>query len=464
MGTIPDENDARRVDRSDRGEAPASGASDAGSRDCVPAVRAALEDLLAARLPERIPETGCEGEALALARTVNRLIGFVQEIGLFVAPLSRGELSAPMPSPDNFMAAPFKELHSRLGELTRQAQQIARGDYSQRVSDMGDFSAALNGMVGLLREREESLKAEIDGRAQAEEELQRERDLLVRGPVITVRWDVDDAGTVQYVSPNVTSLGYSAEEFVSGRRTYASIMHPEDYPWVVEDGNARAQSGLDGWTHEYRLMDSEGDVRWVRDYTHAVRDGEGAVVCYEGYIIDITPQKTAEAALRRREEQLRMLSLTDDLTGLYNRRGLFALGEHMMRTARRHKTGLAVLFVDLDELKAINDRYGHRRGDDALREMAALLKKSIRESDVLARAGGDEFVVVAEDGGGTAADLAQRLQRRLAAANAGGERPFQLQASTGIVYWPYTEKATLHELIERADARMYEDKAARKQS
>jgi diguanylate cyclase (GGDEF)-like protein len=187
------------------------------------------------------------------------------------------------------------------------------------------------------------------------------------------------------------------------------------------------------------------------------------VACYEGYIIDITPQKTAEAALRRREEQLRMLSLTDDLTRLYNRRGLFALGEHMMRTARRHKSGLGVLFLDLDRLKEINDRYGHRRGDEALRETAALLQKSIRESDVLARAGGDEFVVVAEDDGTTAVDLAQRVHRRLAAANAGGERPFKLQASSGVVFWPHTEKATLHELIERADARMHEEKRARKQ-
>ena len=434
-----------------------------GRIDRLPEVRAALEDLLAARLPERVPETGCDGDTLALVRTVNHLVDFMQEIGQFVVPLAKGDLSAPMPSRDNHLAAPFKELHSRLRELTWQAQQIARGDYSQRVDYMGDFSEAFNSMVELLEEREESLKAEISGRALAEQELQLERDLLVRGPVITIRWDIDDEGTVQYVSPNVNSLGYSAEEFVSGQRTYGSIVHPDDYAWLVDDGNSRAGSGLDSWTQEYRLVDSSGETRWIRDFTHAVRDAAGAVVCYEGYVIDITPQKTAEAALRRREEQLRMLSLTDDLTGLYNRRGLFALGEHMMRTARRHTTGIGVLFLDLDGLKEINDRYGHRRGDDALRETAALLQKSIRESDVLARAGGDEFVVVAEDDGSVAADLEQRLHRRLAAANVGGERPFPLRASTGVVYWKHTEKATLHELIERADARMYEDKRARKQ-
>jgi diguanylate cyclase (GGDEF)-like protein/PAS domain S-box-containing protein len=433
-------------------EAPASGG------------RAALEDLLAGRLPERVLETGCEGERLELARTVNRLIEVMREISLFLLPLSRGELSAPMPSRDNHLAAPFKELHSRLRELTRQAQQIARGDYSQRVDYMGDFSAAFNSMVELLEEREQSLKAEITGRRQAEQELQRERDLLVRGPVITIRWDVDDEGTVQYVSPNVTSLGYTDQEFLSGRRTYGSIVHPDDYAWLIDDGNTRARGGLDSWTQEYRLIDNAGETRWIRDFTHAVRDADGAVVCYEGYIIDITPQKTAEVALRRREEQLRMLSLTDDLTGLYNRRGLFALGEHMMRTARRRKTGLGGIFLDLDGLKQINDRYGHGRGDDALRETAALLRKSIRESDVVARAGGDEFVIVAEDDGNAANDLAERVHRRLAAANASGERPFPILANTGVVYWPHAEEAALHELVERADARMYENKRTRKQS
>jgi diguanylate cyclase (GGDEF)-like protein/PAS domain S-box-containing protein len=319
-------------------------------------------------------------------------------------------------------------------------------------------------MVELLEEREQSLKAEITGRRQAEQELQRERDLLVRGPVITIRWDVDDEGTVQYVSPNVTSLGYTDQEFLSGRRTYGSIVHPDDYAWLIDDGNTRARGGLDSWTQEYRLIDNAGETRWIRDFTHAVRDADGAVVCYEGYIIDITPQKTAEVALRRREEQLRMLSLTDDLTGLYNRRGLFALGEHMMRTARRRKTGLGVIFLDLDGLKQINDRYGHGRGDDALRETAALLRKSIRESDVVARAGGDEFVIVAEDDGNAANDLAERVHRRLAAANASGERPFPILANTGVVYWPHAEEAALHELVERADARMYENKRTRKQS
>jgi len=299
-------------------------------RDVTDAVGVVLDDLLAARTPKRIAESSLPEEALPLVHAVNRLVGFMEELAVLVLPLAHGDISAPMPSPDNAMAAPFVELQGHLSRLTWQAGEIARGDYSQRVDFMGDFSHAFNSMVQQLAEREQRLKAEIERRHDAEETLQRERDLLIAGPVVTFRWDIGDEGTVQYVSPNISLYGYSAEELLSGRRTYDSMIHPDDLAWVVEEGNEKARSGLETWAQEYRLVDAAGETRWIRDYTHAVRGAEGAVTAYEGYIIDITAQKRAEIELRRREEQLRMLSLTDELTGLYNRRGLFALGEHMI--------------------------------------------------------------------------------------------------------------------------------------
>jgi diguanylate cyclase (GGDEF)-like protein/PAS domain S-box-containing protein len=283
--------------------------------------------------------------------------------------------------------------------------------------------------------------------------LQRERDLLVAGPLVTFRWDIDDQGTVQYVSPNVSVFGYSADEFVGGGRTYDSMIHPDDRAWVTDDGNEKACSGLETWTQEYRLLDAAGEIRWIRDYTHAVRSAKGAVTAYEGYIIDVTAQKRAEMELRRREEQLRMLSLTDELTGLYNRRGLYALGEHLMRSARRHKAGLGVILLDLVDLAAINERLGHSHGDQALCDLADVLTACIGESDVLARAGGDEFVVLVEDEAPAAAALAERIRRRIAAGNTKNQRPYKLAASPGLVFWPAGEAATLQGLIERAGRR-----------
>jgi len=436
---------------------------------CLAAVKRVLDDILEARTPQPIPEDGCATQALPLLRTANRLVHFMEELAAFVLPLTRGELSAPLPSRDNYMAAPFKELHSRLSELTRQANEIARGDYSQRIDFMGEFSQAFNSMVELLAEREQGLKTEIAGRQHAEEVLQHaeevlqhERDLLVAGPLVTFRWQAGDDRVVEYVSPNITTFGYGAEEFVSGRRTYSSIVHPEDLEWVVANGDAKTATRMDWWTQEYRIIDGDGETRWIRDYTHLVLDAAGQLYGYEGYIIDITAQKEAGAALRSSEEQSRTLSLADDLTGLHNRRGLFALGEHAMRRARRHKTGLNVLFLDVDGLKNINDRFGHSQGDQALRDIAAVLRGAIRESDVVARAGGDEFLVLVEDEPQAAEELAQRLERRIAAANAKGEHRYKLEVSLGVVFWPSDEKTTLQELIERADQRMYAAKNAKR--
>lgn len=430
---------------------------------CLGDIDDALKDVMDARPARPVDEAGCPPEALPLARTVNRMIRFMHEIAAFILPLSHGELSAPRPAADNVMARPLTEMHARLTRLTRQTQEIARGDYSQRIDFMGEFSEAFNAMVALLEERERSLKDEIVNRQRAEADLQGERDLLVGGPVVTFRWDVSDEGEVEYVSPNISLYGYRPEEFMSGRRTYASIVDPADYEWIVEDGNDKSHSGLESWTQEYRITDVAGETHWVRDYTHAVRGEDGAVTAYEGYIIDITTQKAEETALRQREEQLRMLSLSDNLTGLYNRRGLLALGEHAMRSARRRGGHLAVIYVDVDGLRSVNDRFGHAQGDEALRTIADVLRTAIPEADLAGRVGGDEFVVLVDDEPEVTGKLAARLRRRLQRADEMSGRPFRISSSIGLADWDPAEPLTFQELIERADERMHDEKRAKRQ-
>ncbi len=267
---------------------------------------------------------------------------------------------------------------------------------------------------------------------------------------------------VQYVSPNISAYGYAPEEFTSGRRTYASIVDPADLGWIRDEGNDKSRTGLENWVQEYRIVDADGEVHWIRDFTHAVRDDDGAVTAYEGYVIDVTPQKAAEAALRQREEQLRMLSLTDELTGLYNRRGLFALGEHTLRIARRRARGLGVIYVDIDGLQAVNDRLGHAHGDETLRTAADLIRAGVRESDVVGRVGGDEFVILVEDEASVTTDLVKRLRRRAERVDGGNGKPVRLSLSIGAVDWEPGDHATLQELIERAGQRMYDDKRARR--
>jgi phosphoserine phosphatase RsbU/P len=125
------------------------------------------------------PIAGAGSEALqSLAALVNQVIAHVRELNEYVIPLAAGDLKAPRPGKTNFLAAGLKELHSRLGHLTWQAQQVAQGDYQQRLDFMGDFSDAFNAMIVMLEDRENRLKAELDARTRAQAELaQRMKDL-----------------------------------------------------------------------------------------------------------------------------------------------------------------------------------------------------------------------------------------------------------------------------------------------
>jgi diguanylate cyclase (GGDEF)-like protein len=169
-----------------------------------------------------------------------------------------------------------------------------------------------------------------------------------------------------------------------------------------------------------------------------------------------------------REQVLRAMSLKDELTGLYNRRGLLALAEQTIETSIRQRKGFGVLFIDLDGLKEINDAHGHAAGDQALCDTAALLHTTFRKSDVLARLGGDEFAVLLigrEDESDVSLDGAEiavaRLQEAFERHGAGGRRRYTLAASTGASHFDPADPVPLETLLHRADAEMYARKRMR---
>lgn len=169
-------------------------------------------------------------------------------------------------------------------------------------------------------------------------------------------------------------------------------------------------------------------------------------------------------ARQKREGQLETQSLTDELTGLNNRRGFLVHGDQLLKVARRVEQPVAVVFVDLDRFKEINDKFGHAEGDRALVETAAALKHALRESDIVARIGGDEFVVLAlnapEHG---LQPLRVPLETALAEINRERSRPYELTFSVGLFHCPADDPSSIEELLARADALMYEEKRAKKQ-
>ncbi len=157
------------------------------------------------------------------------------------------------------------------------------------------------------------------------------------------------------------------------------------------------------------------------------------------------------------------LSYLDELTGLYNRRGFLRYARAQLDAAALARRPMLLIFVDLDDLKDINDRLGHAAGDRALVDVGAVLKSTFRERDVVARLGGDEFVVLVTDSSVVReADLLARLTGRLDAFNARPGREFQLGFSTGVAAFDPVAPEPLEELLSEADSRMYLDKRRRK--
>ncbi len=161
-------------------------------------------------------------------------------------------------------------------------------------------------------------------------------------------------------------------------------------------------------------------------------------------------------------ERLHDISLHDELTGLYNRRGFFTLAEHLLKTAKRQQAGLFMLYCDLDGLKVINDALGHQKGDWALIDTANILKETFRDSDIIARIGGDEFVVMPIKTTGDNLEIViNRLQKAVEMDNTKSKREYKLSISIGTAYFDPLSPCTIDELLSKADKLMYEQKRSK---
>jgi diguanylate cyclase (GGDEF)-like protein/PAS domain S-box-containing protein len=208
------------------------------------------------------------------------------------------------------------------------------------------------------------------------------RQLVERIPAVVYTAEVGPEGRWRFVSPQIEHLlGYTPEEWYSDPSLWAERMHPEDRPGVLARESEETLLG-----DEYRLLHRDGHVVWVSDDATLERDPDGTRY-WRGVLTDITERK-------RVESQLRFLADHDPLTGLANRRRFLDAISRQLQLALRYGPGGAVLILDLDGFKRINDTMGHHAGDEALRSVSAVLQRRLRSTDVLARLGGDEFGVL----------------------------------------------------------------------
>ena len=242
--------------------------------------------------------------------------------------------------------------------------------------------------------------------------------------------------------------------------------------------------GIDLVLLELDLPDSEGLVTFERTFAFSpsvpilvlteTDDDEVALSAVQGGAQDcllrteLTPgvlRRAIRYAMERHRllAALRSLSLIDDLTGLYNRRGFSDLGEQYLKLARRTGKGATLIFIDVDRFKTINDTLGHHVGDRALNRVADILRAAFRQSDLAARMGGDEFAVLAPEGvGEDQNELAERVRRAVQEYNETSRDPFQLSVSVGVSRADGETRIRLDDLLADADRSMYEEKRGKR--
>jgi diguanylate cyclase (GGDEF)-like protein len=159
--------------------------------------------------------------------------------------------------------------------------------------------------------------------------------------------------------------------------------------------------------------------------------------------------------------ELKSLAITDELTDLYNRRGFLMLADKQKELAERVGQKLSLIYLDVDFMKSINDGFGHTEGDKALIDTAQVLRRTFRESDIIARIGGDEFAVLGLEG---SEDMISRLQRNITPPHTREQRPYQLSVSIGLLSFDPTTDYDMHALLAEADRLMYEQKTLKRES
>ena len=256
-------------------------------------------------------------------------------------------------------------------------------------------------------------------------------------------WEVNAEGQYTYASPVVEKiLGYKPEEILG--KYFYDLFYPDDRDAVKDEAFKvfAAKEPFRGFMN--RNIHKNGKSVWLVTSGIPLLDENGELLGYRG----TDTVKHDESAI------------TDMLTGLLNRQGFFLFAEQQLRMAVRNNLQVALLFADMDNLKAINDKFGHSEGDRALIDVAQILKKSIRESDTVARFGGDEFVVFLTGSTTTGVKqvVAKNIEKELDAFNASKSRKYQLSISVGLALRDVEHPSSLDELVLRADHSMYEQK------
>ncbi|QDG34495.1 diguanylate cyclase [Alteromonas mediterranea] len=267
-------------------------------------------------------------------------------------------------------------------------------------------------------------------------------------------------------TPDFSKLKYANDGYANifGRSEYELYCNPMSFlDHVHEDDRARvakvfSRRPLENWDIQYRIYDSKGEVKYLHDRGNLIFDDRETQTLILGTADDITREKNQQQALMSAVTKLEYLSQTDSLTGLANRREILSqLSDEIARMERGQKASTLV-YVDLNKFKEINDKYGHKVGDNALVEFSQQMKTLLRDSDRFGRIGGDEFVILLYGTDDKETEIFfERIAQHDFTLNVNNTSVVPITFSVGWVTWS-AEISTVEEWLDKADEVMYEKK------
>jgi len=263
-----------------------------------------------------------------------------------------------------------------------------------------------------------------------------------------VIFTVDRQGSFTYLSSNIKKLsGYNREELLG--KTFAQLIHPDDCPLLQASFKQIFKHDVE--TTEIRITTRAGLTKYVRvsGRLGTKKDKPAEIT---GSMIDISEKKKAELKLRE-------YATYDSLTGVYNRRAGLVILEENKKITDRENSVFSICYVDVNNLKIINDNYGHQEGDRAIVDAIEVIKNSIRDADVICRMGGDEFLLIFPGCSLIDAEIiCARFENSLKRFNSGTKNPYQINISIGLAEYRPSKEISLQKLISIADQRMYQKK------
>jgi len=299
----------------------------------------------------------------------------------------------------NLLGIPLRFDELEVGKVLLSEREVIRKDGVKIWVEISATRLTDGNFQGIARD--------ITQRKQAEQKLRQLSSAVEHGPASIVISDVK--GRIEYVNTKFTEVnGFTLDEVLG--KTAADTFGSNE---LQEEAGAEHWQAIrkgQEWRGEMKHRRKSGETYYASVSISPITDSSGAVTHFVAVSEDITARKAIEEKIRRLNDGLRQLAITDYLTNLYNRRYFMQRGAEEFKRAMRNKQPLSLLMLDVDHFKNVNDTYGHEAGDMALQQVAAVLKFSLRETDILGRIGGEEFAVLLPD---TKLDAAAMLAERI---------------------------------------------------